>query len=90
VLDADGTGERETILAEARARLRRALLLGASRHPEAENPTALENALARLVDEGILAGDDPARRRGARVHAGPRFDDLESLCERLAGALGTG
>ncbi len=89
VLHADGTGEREAILGAARAALRRGLLLGESRHPEAENPTALENALERLIDEGILVTDSTGRRRGARVHAGPRFDELEPLAGRLAAALGT-
>jgi hypothetical protein len=41
------------------------------------------------VDEGILETDAVARPRAARVHPGPRFDELEPLAVRLAAALGT-
>jgi glycerol-3-phosphate O-acyltransferase len=87
VLDTDGHGEVASLLAGARERVRRALLLGESRHPEAENPSALENALAFLIEEHVLRCDAGLRKRGARLAPGPRFEELEGLAARLASAV---
>ncbi len=86
-LDGDGSGEVAALLAGARDRVRRALLLGESRYPEAENPSALENALAFLVEEGVLRCEMGLRKRGARLAPGARFEELEGLAARLASAL---
>ncbi len=87
VLDADGHGDVAALLAGSRDAVRRELLLGESRYPEAENPSSLENALAFLVEDQVLRCDAGLRKRGARIAPGPRFDELEGLAARLAGAL---
>jgi glycerol-3-phosphate O-acyltransferase len=87
VLELGGSARRERVEQEARALHRRHLLLGEASFPEGLCDATLGNALRWLVNERYLEGDANLRRPEAEVRPGPRWGELESLCERVAAPL---
>ncbi len=72
----------------------RAVLLGEAERREAANPVTFSNAAELLLRLGILERAAVPRRRGEGTEpgfaAGPRFEDLPGLRERLASAVASG
>ena len=89
VIEAGGNGVRGEWIGEARESIRRALLLGEARFPEADSPSALDNALTLLVADEVLVCDGALRHADARLRPGPRFGALRDRRDRLAEALGS-
>lgn len=75
----------KTVLSQARKRYDTALLLGEARRPEGNSSVTFENAVQRYAEMGYvsLAGD----RKDRVVQRGPRFAELDSMQERLAGHM---
>ncbi len=68
----------------------RSELLGEAGLPEAQNSVTFGNAIAVLQKRGVLAlaEGEKGDRRDPPVDRGPRWEDLESLREWLAAAVG--
>jgi glycerol-3-phosphate O-acyltransferase len=85
-LEGDLTGK--ALVKAAGAQFERADLLGEVLRPESVNDTTIANAIAQLVDRGVLERTPEAPRKGDVAYVrGPAFGDLPVLRERLAAAL---
>ena len=89
VIEAGGDGVRGEWIDAARESIRRALLLGEARFPEADSPSALDNALALLVADEVLVGDGAPRQADSQLRPGARFGALVDRRDRLAEAVGS-
>ena len=90
LLELGGQGERQRVEEEARALHRRHMLLGEGAFPEGLCGTTLTNGLRWLVRERFLEGDANLRWSSAQIRPGPRWQELESVGERLAAVLTSG
>ncbi len=88
VVDAyQGAEVRKQILEETGSVLKDHLLIGEAHFPESESPVTFQNALALLLREDVLRCEENPLRPDARFEPGPRWEQLEGLRERVAGAL---
>jgi len=79
---------RKALLKSVGAQFERADLLGEVDRPESVNDTTIGNAIALLLDRGILAIGAEAGKKGEVSYvAGSAFGELVPLRERLAAAL---
>jgi len=87
---ADGPIGAKALAKAAAAHFDRAALLGEVQRREAANPVTFGNAVDLLVRRGILERAASEKGRDVTYQAGPAFDDLTALRERLATALSAG
>ena len=88
VVDAyQGAEVRKQILEETGSVLKDHLLIGEAHFPESESPVTFQNALALLLREDVLRCEENPLRPDARFEPGPRWEQLEGLRQRVAGAL---
>jgi glycerol-3-phosphate O-acyltransferase len=80
---------RKRLLADAQRALEDQRLLGEARCTEAVCPTTLANALKLLLEEGVLVVEGDARSDEALFGAGPDFERLGPLRERLGSTMRT-
>jgi glycerol-3-phosphate O-acyltransferase len=85
----EGAEVRKQLLEEAKSILQDQLLLGEVHLPEAVSPVTLQNALALLVQEDVLCCEGRLNRPNTRFEPGPRWEHLQTLRKRVAGALGS-
>jgi len=79
---------RKALLKAVGAQFERADLLGEVDRPESVNDTTIGNAVALLLDRGILAiAGESGKKNGVNYTPGPAFGELVPLRERLAAAL---
>jgi glycerol-3-phosphate O-acyltransferase len=79
---------RKALMKAATEQFERADLLGEVDRPESVNDTTIANAIALLIDLGVLApGEETGKKGEVSYGRGPAFGDLVSLRERLAAVL---
>ena len=86
LLAAEGPLTRKQLEPLAAEQFERAELLGEVRRREGVNPVTFGNALDLLTRRGVLGGAAGQGRHAASC-AGPRYEELAALRERLAAAL---
>jgi glycerol-3-phosphate O-acyltransferase len=89
VAEAEGKGQRDSLIALASELQREHLVLGEARFPEGAGPVAAGNALWLLVQERVLACDGVPTRPEASFVPGERWGELPELQLRLAQVLRT-
>ncbi|MFI5315888.1 MAG: 1-acyl-sn-glycerol-3-phosphate acyltransferase [Myxococcota bacterium] len=90
VAEAGGAGEREVLIQRAQEAQREELLVGGAQFPEGVCAVAAGNALELLLRQGVIVADGNPLHADTGFRRGPRFEGLESLRERLAGARDSG
>jgi glycerol-3-phosphate O-acyltransferase len=79
---------RKALMKIATDQFARANLVGEVECPESVNDTTIANAIALLVDRGVLAlGAEPGKKSEVPYVRGPSFGDLVPMRERLASVL---